>query len=72
MAFPKLSEAERMARMRPPEGVIRMVLDTDTYNEVDDQFALVHAMRSPDRLKVEALYAAPFQNRRSDGPGDGM
>ena len=72
MAFPRLSEAERMARMRPPEGVIRMVLDTDTYNEVDDQFAVVHAMRSPDRLKVEALYAAPFQNRRSDGPGDGM
>jgi purine nucleosidase len=49
-----------------------MVLDTDTYNEVDDQFAVVYALRSTERLRVEALYAAPFQNTRSTGPGDGM
>ncbi len=49
-----------------------MVLDTDTYNEIDDQFALVYAMLSPDQLDVEAIYAAPFHNERSDGPGDGM
>lgn len=49
-----------------------MVLDTDTYNEVDDQFAVVYALRSPERLRVEALYAAPFHNSRSSGPGDGM
>jgi hypothetical protein len=49
-----------------------MVLDTDTYNEIDDQFALVHALLSPERLKVEAIYAAPFHNDRSTGPGDGM
>lgn len=49
-----------------------MVLDTDTYNEVDDQFAVVHAMCSPDNVQVEALYAAPFHNNRSNGPADGM
>lgn len=49
-----------------------MVLDTDTYNEVDDQFALVYALLSPDRLAVEAIYAAPFHNDRSSGPADGM
>jgi inosine-uridine nucleoside N-ribohydrolase len=48
-----------------------MVLDTDTYNEIDDQFALVYALLS-DQLRVEAIYAAPFFNRRSDGPADGM
>jgi len=48
-----------------------MVLDTDTYNEVDDQFAVVYALRSPERLRVEALYAAPFHNDRSSGPADG-
>jgi len=47
------------------------VLDTDTYNEVDDQFAVTQALLSPDRLEVEALYAAPFSNNRSSGPGDG-
>jgi hypothetical protein len=49
-----------------------MVLDTDTYNEIDDQFALVYALRSPERLTVEAVYAAPFTNGRSSGPADGM
>jgi len=49
-----------------------MVLDTDTYNEIDDQFALVWALLSPEKLRMEAIYAAPFHNARSNGPGDGM
>jgi len=49
-----------------------MVLDTDTYNEVDDQFAVVYSLLSPEHLDVQAIYAAPFQNYRSDGPADGM
>ena len=61
-----------LRRLAPPEGRIRMVLDTDTYNEVDDQFALCYALLSPERLDVQAVYAAPFHNERSDGPGDGM
>ena len=62
----------RIARLEAPEGKVRMVLDTDTYNEIDDQFAVVHALLSPEKLAVEALYAAPFFNSRSDGPEDGM
>lgn len=49
-----------------------MVLDTDTYNEIDDQFALVHTVLSADRVQLEAVYAAPFENALSTGPGDGM
>jgi purine nucleosidase len=56
----------------PPDGVVRVVIDTDTYNEIDDQFAVVYALLSPERLRVEALYAAPFHNERSTGPEDGM
>jgi purine nucleosidase len=48
----------------------RVVLDTDTFNEVDDQFALAHLLLSDVRL--EAVYAAPFHNSRSTGPEDGM
>ncbi len=70
--YPIIDEVVRLARLTPPEGHVRMVLDTDTYNEIDDQFAVVHALRSPDKLSVEAIYAAPFQNHRSTGPGDGM
>jgi inosine-uridine nucleoside N-ribohydrolase len=49
-----------------------MVLDTDAFNEIDDQFALAHAALSPDRVRLEAVYAAPFHNSLSNGPEDGM
>ncbi len=72
MKFPTLSETKRLVRLQPPTGRVRMVLDTDTYNEIDDQFAVVHAMLSPKQLDVEAIYAAPFHNNRSSGPEEGM
>ncbi len=52
--------------------MLRMILDTDTYNEVDDQFALVYALMSKEAVKVEAVHAAPFYNENSNGPEDGM
>lgn len=70
--FPVISAPERLERLAPPDQKIRMVLDTDTYNEIDDQFAVVYALLSEEKLDVEALYAAPFFNNRSTGPGDGM
>jgi inosine-uridine nucleoside N-ribohydrolase len=71
--FPQIPEAERLQRILPPEnGKVRMVLDTDTYNEIDDQFALVYTLLSGDRLDLEAVYAAPFLNNRSESAKDGM
>lgn len=70
--FPVLSDTFRLACLAPPTGKVSMVLDTDTYNEVDDQFAVVYALLSPAKLDVQALYAAPFFNARSTGPADGM
>lgn len=67
-----LSEIDRLKLLAPRPGKLRAVLDTDTYNEIDDQFALVQAILSPDRIALEAIYAAPFHNRRSTGPGHGM
>jgi purine nucleosidase len=72
MNFPTMSDSKRLERLRPPTEKIRMVLDTDTFNEIDDQFAVVYALLSPMKLNVEAIYAAPFHNTRSSGPGDGM
>ncbi len=68
----KLPLSKLIERLEPPTGKVRMVLDTDTFNEIDDQFALVQALLSPERLQVEAIYAAPFTNDRSTGPEDGM
>ncbi len=62
---------ERLRLLEPPQGRQPIVLDTDTYNEIDDQFALVYALLSPE-VDLQAVYAAPFHNDRSTGPGDGM
>jgi inosine-uridine nucleoside N-ribohydrolase len=70
--FPKMKESFRLKRLENPNGKVRMVLDTDTYNEIDDQFALAYAFLSKDKVQMEAVYAAPFFNNRSAGAGDGM
>lgn len=62
MKFPTLTAEERAARLAPPTGRIRAVIDSDAYNEVDDQFAIAYALQSPERLNVEAVYAAPFSS----------
>ena len=67
-----MPDDELIRRLAPRDGVIDMVLDTDTYNEVDDQFALAYCLLSPERLNVQAVYAAPFYNDNSSGPADGM
>lgn len=62
MKFPILSQEERRRRLAPPKGKVSVVIDTDTYNEVDDQFAIAYAMLSQEKLQVEAVYAAPFSS----------
>ncbi|MFL7810400.1 MAG: nucleoside hydrolase, partial [Anaerolineae bacterium] len=71
MALVSLPPQKLLERLALPSGPVSMVLDTDTYNEIDDQFAVVYSLLS-DALDVEAIYAAPFYNSRSSGPGDGM
>lgn len=66
-------DQERMIRrLKKPQGRIDVVLDTDTFNEIDDQFALSYMVRSDEKLNVKAIYAAPFFNEKSTGPADGM
>lgn len=50
----------------------KIILDTDTYNEIDDQFALAYAMLSPDKVELLSVNAAPFLNSRSTSAADGM
>ena len=58
--FPSLSADLMAERLAPPKGRVRLVIDTDTANEIDDQFALAWALLSPERLDVLAVTAAPF------------
>ena len=61
-----------LRRLERPEGTVDVVLDTDTANEIDDQFALSYLLASSDKLHTKAIYAAPFFNDNSSGPQDGM
>ena len=67
-----LTLSQRLSMLEPPKGKVDMVLDTDAYNEIDDQFAISYALFADEKLNVKALYAAPFYNERSSGPADGM
>lgn len=72
MQYPKLFTNFLLDRLKILEGKINIVIDTDTYNEIDDQFALAYALKSDDRLIIEAIYAAPFSNKIIDNPSEGM
>lgn len=62
------------------DGPLRVIIDTDAANEIDDQFAIAWALLAQDRLTIEGITAAPFgygnylrslaaaQARRGDGP----
>ena len=54
--FPRLAEQFRLKQLELPEGKVRIVLDTDTYNEVDDQFALSYAYLSKEKIQLDAVY----------------
>lgn len=61
MTFTPLSPAlmeERLAL--PTGGPVRLLIDTDTANEIDDQYALAWALLSPEHMTVEAITAEPF------------
>ncbi|MEI6578139.1 MAG: nucleoside hydrolase [Eubacteriales bacterium] len=64
--------AELITRLQKPKGKIDVVMDTDTFNEIDDQYALAYLIRSDEKLNIQAIYAAPFHNVKSSGPADGM
>ncbi len=53
------------------DRVKKAVLDTDAYNEIDDQFAIVYSYFS-EKIDLQAVYAAPFHNDNSTGYEDGM
>lgn len=68
--FPQLSQNELTRILEPPKNrkkPLRVVMDTDFNNEVDDHFALAwlllqssHQACELNHVKVEAVYAAPF------------
>lgn len=69
-----MKQEQLLKNLSSPTGRIDVVLDTDAYNEIDDQFAIAYMLRNRDRLNVKGLCAAPFSgnNRCESDPEYGM
>ena len=44
-----------------------VILDTDTYNEADDQFALSYLLKSKEIFNIQAITIAPFSPEKWQG-----
>lgn len=67
-----MTQEQYMKNLMVPKGKIDVVLDTDAYNEIDDQFAICYMLGHSEKFHMKAICAAPFLNTRSSSPADGM
>lgn len=67
-----MTHEQYLHNLSVPEKKVDVILDTDAYNEIDDQFAIAYLLCSGDRANTRAICAAPFLNSRSKSPCDGM
>ncbi|MGM0126366.1 hypothetical protein IGI37_003795 [Enterococcus sp. AZ194] len=67
-----MNNSQIIKQLEKPVGKIDVVLDTDTFNEIDDQYALAYMIQSEDRFNILGVYAAPFLNHHSRSPEEGM
>ncbi|MCL2361059.1 MAG: nucleoside hydrolase [Defluviitaleaceae bacterium] len=61
-----------LSRLQYPTGKVNAILDTDTYNEIDDQYALAYFLKSSEKINPLAVYAAPFSKPEFPTPALGM
>lgn len=55
---------ERITKLNKKEDnkKVNVILDTDIYNECDDQFALSYLLKSQDKFNIEAITVAPYHH----------
>ena len=58
--------------LTPPEGKIDVILDTDAFNEIDDQFAICYMIGHSEKFNIKGICAAPFFNNKVSAPAEGM
>ena len=73
MTLSPIDHATTVGLLEPPDGACDVIIDTDTWNEIDDQFAIIHALMSPE-LNIETIQAAGFHAavRNTDSFEHGM
>ena len=59
--MPRLDDNLLNRRLELPSGRIRLIIDTDAKNEIDDQFAITWALLSQDKFEILGILAAPYE-----------
>jgi purine nucleosidase len=68
-ALQQRNPSQRKVPVIPPKNQkLRVIIDTDARNEIDDLWAIALAMRCPDRFQIEGFVAANYDNQN---PGAG-
>lgn len=67
-----MTKEQYLKNLEVPDGKVDVIIDTDAFNEIDDQFAIAYLLLSEDKLNTVGICAAPFFNPLSTGPKDGM
>lgn len=55
-----------------PKRKVDVILDTDAYNEIDDQYAISYLLTYGEKLNIKGICAAPFLNEKAVSVADGM
>ena len=67
-----MTKSQYFKNLTVPSGNVDVVIDTDAYNEIDDQYAICYMLKSKQKFSVKGITAAPFLNSRCTSVADGM
>ena len=59
-ALPVAAAGRIIPLLPPPEKKLRLLIDTDAANEIDDLYAVVLALAAPERFSIEGFVATHF------------
>lgn len=66
--FPVIPEDRLRHLLEPPTAPVRLIIDTDAHNEIDDQYAMAWTLLSSDRLRLEGVLAEPYSHGHHRAP----
>ena len=68
-----MNREQYLKNLTPPKNKIDVILDTDTFNEADDQVALAYMLKCEDKLNIKGITAAPYSGPgKVDTPKEGV
>jgi inosine-uridine nucleoside N-ribohydrolase len=67
-----MTNEQFLKNLQVPSGKIDVILDTDAFNEIDDQFAIAYMLKNKQKFNVVGITTATFFNSKSTSFADGM